>query len=106
MSRTSMFLVSLYIGCAVKSLRLYPCNVSGTSNIYEQDDDRSDHADTTGLKHDWTTKEPTILVPQPSDDPNDPLVCEIAIQRIHISNYTLTLMRFCDTRIGHYGGVT
>lgn len=46
----------------------------GTSNIYEQDDDRSDQIDTTRLKHDWTTKEPTILVPQPSDDPNDPLV--------------------------------
>lgn len=76
-----MFPVSLYIDNIAPR---YPINgyatPPGTSNIYEQADDRSDHADTTGLKHDWTTKEPTILVPQPSDDPNDPLVCEIAIQ--------------------------
>lgn len=79
MSRTSMFLVSfVYRLCGVE-LALIPMRHSGTSNIYEQDDDRSDHADTTGLKHDWTTKEPTILVPQPSDDPNDPLVWEITI---------------------------
>lgn len=72
----------------------------GTSNIYEQDDDRSDHADTTGLKHDWTTKEPTILVPQPSDDPNDPLVCAITKPA---AIYTQMLM---SSRIGHYGGAT
>ncbi|KAJ5157520.1 uncharacterized protein N7482_008620 [Penicillium canariense] len=47
-------------------------HVPGTANIYERDD-RNDHTDTVGVKHDWTTKEPTILVPQPSDDPNDPL---------------------------------
>ncbi|KAF7715482.1 Uncharacterized protein PECH_007039 [Penicillium ucsense] len=49
-------------------------HVPGTSDIYERDDTsfRSD-VDLSSLKHDLTTKEPTILVPQPSDDPNDPL---------------------------------
>lgn len=30
---------------------------------------------TSHLKYDRSGKVPTILVPQPSDDPNDPLVC-------------------------------
>lgn len=47
----------------------------GTSNIYEQTRDSTDGPPGSGLKYDWTTKEPTVLVPQPSDDPNDPLVC-------------------------------
>ncbi|KAJ5085588.1 hypothetical protein N7532_010359 [Penicillium argentinense] len=48
--------------------------VPGTSNIYERDRDSSEPSPhTSGLKYDWTTKEPTVLVPQPSDDPNDPL---------------------------------
>lgn len=27
------------------------------------------------LKYDLTGKKPVVLIPQPSDDPNDPLVC-------------------------------
>ncbi|KAJ5760115.1 hypothetical protein N7520_007271 [Penicillium odoratum] len=48
--------------------------VPGTSNIYGVDRIPSD--DTSGAisqKYDRTTAEPTLLVPQPSDDPNDPL---------------------------------
>ncbi|KAJ5647589.1 hypothetical protein N7490_003961 [Penicillium lividum] len=48
--------------------------VPGTSNIYGVDEIPSD--DTSGAtsqKYDRTTAEPTLLVPQPSDDPNDPL---------------------------------
>ena len=48
----------------------------GTSDIYEQDSDASEQTPgTSGLKCDWSGKQPIILVPQPSDDPNDPLVC-------------------------------
>lgn len=57
--------------------------VVGTSNIYERNDTTSENgAVVSGLKYDHTTAEPTILVPQPSDDPNDPLV------RGNISNET------------------
>ncbi|KAJ5709912.1 Major facilitator superfamily domain general substrate transporter [Penicillium malachiteum] len=44
--------------------------VPGTCNIYETDNGNHTGAN---LKYDRTTAEPTILVPQPSDDPNDPL---------------------------------
>ncbi|KAJ6020843.1 Major facilitator superfamily domain general substrate transporter, partial [Penicillium herquei] len=44
--------------------------VPGTCNIYEIDDGNHMGAN---LKYDRTTAVPTILVPQPSDDPNDPL---------------------------------
>jgi len=27
------------------------------------------------LKYDFSEKKPIVLIPQPSDDPNDPLVC-------------------------------
>ncbi|KAJ5217568.1 uncharacterized protein N7469_011193 [Penicillium citrinum] len=47
--------------------------VPGTSNIYEDAQDSIGRPSGTTLKYDWTTKEPTVLVPQPSDDPNDPL---------------------------------
>ncbi|KAJ5585279.1 uncharacterized protein N7459_005079 [Penicillium hispanicum] len=48
--------------------------VPGTCNIYERDHNTDENIPSaSGLKYDWTTKEPTILVPQPSDDPNDPL---------------------------------
>ncbi|KAJ5996568.1 hypothetical protein N7522_008228 [Penicillium canescens] len=49
-------------------------HVPGTSDIYEQNSNASDLAPgTSGLKCDWSGKQPVILVPQPSDDPNDPL---------------------------------
>ncbi|CAI7639292.1 unnamed protein product [Penicillium pancosmium] len=47
--------------------------VPGTSNIYDHAWDTTDGPSGTSLKYDRTTKEPTVLVPQPSDDPNDPL---------------------------------
>ncbi|KAJ5739770.1 hypothetical protein N7533_012554 [Penicillium manginii] len=47
--------------------------VPGTSDIYDHARIATDGSSDTDLKHDWTTKEPTVLVPQPSDDPNDPL---------------------------------
>lgn len=98
-----MFLVSRYISNAAY---LFPANryatPPGTSNIYEQADDRSDQVDTTRLKHDWTTKEPTILVPQPSDDPNDPLVCLAEHPILCIQK----LMSLSGIRIGRFGGAT
>ncbi|KAF3024566.1 hypothetical protein E8E15_008060 [Penicillium rubens] len=49
-------------------------HVPGTSDIYEQDSDASEQTPgASGLKCDLSGKQPIILVPQPSDDPNDPL---------------------------------
>ncbi|CAG8313521.1 unnamed protein product [Penicillium nalgiovense] len=49
-------------------------HVPGTSDIYEQDSDAGEQTPgASGLKCDWSGKQPIILVPQPSDDPNDPL---------------------------------
>ncbi|KAJ5785697.1 Major facilitator superfamily domain general substrate transporter [Penicillium pulvis] len=48
--------------------------VPGTSNIYGVDEIPSDQIPgATSLKYDRSTAERTLLVPQPSDDPNDPL---------------------------------
>ncbi|KAJ6113683.1 hypothetical protein N7523_007000 [Penicillium sp. IBT 18751x] len=48
--------------------------VPGTSNIYEQEQGAGDQVPRTShLKFDRGSKVPIILVPQPSDDPNDPL---------------------------------
>ncbi|KAJ5468635.1 hypothetical protein N7475_006387 [Penicillium sp. IBT 31633x] len=49
-------------------------HVPGTSDIYEQQSDASEQTPgSSDLKCDWSGKQPIILVPQPSDDPNDPL---------------------------------
>lgn len=48
--------------------------LTGTCNIYEREQLVGDDALHPSLKYDRSTREPTILVPQPSDDPNDPLV--------------------------------
>ncbi|KGO51858.1 Major facilitator superfamily domain, general substrate transporter [Penicillium expansum] len=49
-------------------------NVPGTSDIYEQNSDANDQTPgISGLKCDCSGKQPIILVPQPSNDPNDPL---------------------------------
>jgi hypothetical protein len=37
------------------------------------------------LKYDLTGPEPIVLIPQPSDDPNDPLVRMINLSCTHIS---------------------
>ncbi|KAJ5625982.1 hypothetical protein N7510_002291 [Penicillium lagena] len=47
--------------------------VPGTSDVYDQERIDGGHANITGLKYDYSGKVPIILVPQPSDDPNDPL---------------------------------
>lgn len=43
---------------------------SGTCDIYETNEQSP-----IGLKCDTSGSTPIILVPQPSNDPNDPLVC-------------------------------
>ncbi|KAJ5084359.1 Major facilitator superfamily domain general substrate transporter [Penicillium alfredii] len=47
--------------------------VPGTSDIYEDRDQSDQTPGSSSLKYDSSSREPTILVPQPSDDPNDPL---------------------------------
>ncbi|KAL4930619.1 putative MFS transporter [Aspergillus undulatus] len=49
--------------------------VSGTVNILEQEEPSEDQPPTyySNLKYDRSGPEPILLVPQPSDDPNDPL---------------------------------
>lgn len=49
-----------------------PVYVPGTSALYDSAPHRAD------AKHDETDKS-LLLVPQPSDDPNDPLVCSTYI---------------------------
>lgn len=44
-----------------------------------------------GLKRDKSGKH--ILVPQPSDDPNDPLVCTKLAPREHVLKYSRTGLR-------------
>lgn len=87
--------------------------VPGTALVYDDDRKRdlAQSAARSGLKYDKTGK--ILLVPQPSDDPNDPLVsswCALSLARcgsamqnthifIHIYMYTNTDKR----RPGHYG---
>lgn len=50
----------------------------------------------TSLKYDRSTAEPTLLVPQPSDDPNDPLVCsDTAVNSIFTMLSARMLMVSC-----------
>lgn len=46
--------------------------VTGTSFVYD-DASRQVEVGSAALKYDRNSREPIILVPQPSDDPNDPL---------------------------------
>jgi len=51
-------------------------HVAGTVYVYEEAQRHADQLNTnTTLKRDSTGR--IILVPQPSNDPNDPLVCTI-----------------------------
>lgn len=50
------------------------CHVLGTVNVFEENQAREHVQPNTGLKYDTSGPKPIILVPQPSDDPNDPLV--------------------------------
>ncbi|PWY76378.1 MFS transporter [Aspergillus sclerotioniger CBS 115572] len=47
--------------------------VPGTSNILERDHSNDEPAVYSNLKYDRSGSVPILLVPQPSDDPNDPL---------------------------------
>lgn len=70
-----MFQVSPRLGHLTVDGLLMTLPRIGTSDIYEQD--RTEHEPAPGalgLKYDHSGKQPIILVPQPSDDPNDPLV--------------------------------
>ena len=51
----------------------------------------------SGLKYDRSGPVPIILVPQPSDDPNDPLV---SVLKVYAGPDSLKY-----SRIGHYGSV-
>lgn len=67
---------------------------SGTSDIYEQNGDASDQTPgASGLKCDWSGNQPIILVPQPSDDPNDPLVCPREHRTLEFVSTTKVLTR-------------
>lgn len=65
---------------------LDPSNISGTSEIYRTNEanevnevnevnETNETKIQTTLKCDSSREQPIILVPQPSQDPNDPLVC-------------------------------
>lgn len=55
---------------------------TGTSEIYDKDRAAGEPAPgASGLKYDRSGPVPTILVPQPSDDPNDPLVCSFSLEK-------------------------
>jgi hypothetical protein len=62
------------IGSLFKANRM--ANTLGTVDIFENE--RADDQPPTyhsHLKYDRSGSVPILLVPQPSDDPNDPLVC-------------------------------
>jgi hypothetical protein len=70
-----MFQVGLIIATRVQSSSTDDRLLSGTTRYFD-DLERPQIAgeNTVGLKCDRTGPVPIILVPQPSDDPNDPLV--------------------------------
>ena len=74
-------------------------HVPGTTRYFD-DPERPQAAtsSTAGLKCDTSGSVPIILVPQPSDDPNDPLVCFGSISLTHVANTYY--------RTGHYGDGT
>lgn len=49
-------------------------HVPGTSTIYNDEVDGEELVIQSHLKHGWGNDKDVILVPQPSDSPNDPLV--------------------------------
>lgn len=49
----------------------------GTANVLEDERRHTETARDASLKYDKTDK--ILLVPQPSDDPNDPLVCAVEV---------------------------
>lgn len=62
-------------------------DVLGTSLILDADNDLPDlYGVGEGLKFDRTGRHHVILVPQPSDDPNDPLVGSLRGLAIELTN--------------------
>ncbi len=48
----------------------------GTVHVLDQASTVTDHhVQKPGIKYDNSSSTPVVLVPQPSNDPNDPLVC-------------------------------
>lgn len=47
----------------------------GTTDILEREHPNNEPVIDSNLKYDRSGSVPILLVPQPSDDPNDPLVC-------------------------------
>lgn len=62
--------------------------VPGTARVYDDDGKRdlAQSAARRGLKYDRTGK--ILLVPQPSDDPNDPLVRQPTFSALGMRRYT------------------
>jgi hypothetical protein len=74
--------------------------LTGTSYVNEDADltqTQPDHQQ-PWLKYDRTGPVPILLIPQPSDDPYDPLVCFLLTDR---TGHPLT-----SNRTGHYGAAT
>lgn len=72
----------------------------GTVDIYEKERVESQPSNYhTELKYDRSGSEPILLVPQPSDDPNDPLV---RWKTLHAAIELLSLTKG-PHRIGRYG---
>jgi len=103
---SNTFLVRIF--CTVLEQRLLSLRVffaygQPTGTSYILDDDRSSTDDVPvnpSIKYDRSGPVPIILVPQPSDDPNDPLVCNFITHGK--SEVSLTV---CD-RIGLCGNAT
>jgi hypothetical protein len=72
-------------------------HVPGTSLLYGAETDSENHLNQIRLKHSKGKDSNVILVPQPSDSPNDPLVSD--------QNLTLTKAGklIVTSRIGHSG---
>lgn len=73
-------------------------SLAGTSFVYDDVSRPGENAQLDSyVKYDRTGHVPIILVPQPSDDPNDPLVSRFLEQ---------TWWSLIECRIGHYGSAT
>lgn len=74
-------------------------HVPGTTRYFDDPErPQAATADTTGLKCDTSGPVPIILVPQPSDDPNDPLVGHIIPNLKRMSDSINTELAIMETR--------
>lgn len=101
-----------FVCCANRVLCLgipliYWCRrLSGTTYVLEdaassQHNAYPDHHQ-PGLKYDRSGPVPILLVPQPSDDPYDPLVCANWTSLLTRSSFLIHITH----RLGHYGNAT